>query len=432
MSASYYESLTDAELASQIAQLEELVAQTKARGLKLNMARGKPSSEQLDLSRPMLEVLDASSDLSDGGVDCRNYGCLEGIPAARQMFGEVLGVPADNVFMGGESSLTLMYDSISHAMLKGVCGAEPMLLQMQKAPLKWICLVPGYDRHFGIVSQLGFECVCVPLGQDGPDMDTVEKLVADPAVKGMWCVPKYSNPTGCVYSDEVVARIAALKPAAPDFRVYWDNAYCEHFLYPEGAARLANVYELSCAAGNPDLVLQFCSTSKITFPGAGVSAMAASKANLDDLKGEWKHRMIGHDKLNQLRHVRYLGDVEGLRAHMAKQAQVMLPRFQLVERRLTEGLGQLGVASWTHPRGGYFVSFDGPEGSAKAVYALCAECGVTLTNAGATFPGGVDPKDSNIRIAPTFPALDELDQALSVFVLCVKLVSARLAAAKRA
>ena len=432
VSASYYESLADDELASQIAQLEELVAQTKARGLKLNMARGKPCAEQVDLSRPMLDALASDADLTDGGVDCGNYGCLEGIPAARALFGQVMGVPAENVFMGGESSLTLMYDSVSHAMVKGVCGSEPMLLQMQGRRLKWICLVPGYDRHFGIVSQFGFECVCVPLGQDGPDMDAVEALVADPDVKGMWCVPKYSNPTGCVYSDEVVERIARLKPAAPDFRVYWDNAYCEHFLYPEGAAPLANVFELSCAAGNPDLVLQFCSTSKITFPGAGVAAMAASKANLDDLKSEWKHRMIGHDKLNQLRHVLYLRDLDGLRAHMAKQAQIMRPRFELVERRLTEGLGELGCASWTHPRGGYFVSFDGPEGSAKAVWALCAECGVTLTSAGATFPGGDDPKDSNIRIAPTFPTLDELDAALGVFVLCVKLVAARLAAAKRA
>ena len=432
MSASYYESLSDSELASQTAELEERIAQIKARGLKLNMARGKPSSEQLDLSRPMLDVLKSDAVLADGGVDCANYGCLEGIPSCRKFFGDILGVPADNVLIGGESSLTLMYDAVSHAMVKGVCGADPMLLQTQARKLKWICLVPGYDRHFGIVSQFGFECVCVPLGEDGPDMDAVEALVADPDVKGMWCVPKYSNPSGCVYSDEVIERIARLKPAAPDFRVYWDNAYCEHFLYPEGAAPIANVFELSCTAGNPDLVYQFCSTSKITFPGAGVSAMAASKANLDDLKSEYKHRMIGHDKLNQLRHVLYLCDLDGLRAHMAKQAEIMRPRFELVEKRFTEGLGDLNVASWTHPRGGYFVSFDGPEGSAKAVFELCAECGVTLTGAGATYPGGVDPKDSNIRIAPTYPTLAELDEALGVFVTCVKLVSARLARAARA
>lgn len=432
MSASYYESLSDSELASQTAELEERIAQIKARGLKLNMARGKPSSEQLDLSRPMLDVLKSDAVLADGGVDCANYGCLEGIPSCRKFFGDILGVPADNVLIGGESSLTLMYDAVSHAMVKGVCGADPMLLQMQARKLKWICLVPGYDRHFGIVSQFGFECVCVPLGEDGPDMDAVEALVADPDVKGMWCVPKYSNPSGCVYSDEVIERIARLNPAAPDFRVYWDNAYCEHFLYPEGAAPIANVFELSCAAGNPDLVYQFCSTSKITFPGAGVSAMAASKANLDDLKSEYKHRMIGHDKLNQLRHVLYLRDLDGLRAHMAKQAEIMRPRFELVEKRFAEGLGDLNIASWTHPRGGYFVSFDGPEGSAKAVFELCAECGVTLTGAGATYPGGVDPKDSNIRIAPTYPTLAELDEALGVFVTCVKLVSARLARAARA
>ena len=432
VTASIYESLAQDELDRCIAALEEEVAQIKARGLKLNMARGKPSGEQLDLSLPMLDVLGSSDALVEDGLDCRNYGCLEGLSSCRELFGSVLGVPAANVFIGGESSLTLMYDAVSHAMVKGVCGAEPMLLQMQRAPLKWICLTPGYDRHFGIVEQFGFECVCVPLGQDGPDMDAVESLVADPQVKGIWCVPKYSNPTGCVYSDEVVARIAALRPAAPDFRVYWDNAYCEHDLYPEQPAHLANVFELAQAAGNPDLVYAFCSTSKVTFAGDGVSAMAASAANLADLKAEWKHRMIGHDKVNQLRHVRFLRDLEGLRAHMARQAAVLRPRFELVEKRLSEGLGELGVAAWTRPRGGYFVSFDGPQGSARAIVELCATCGVTLTAAGATYPGGRDPLDRNIRIAPSYPSLPELDEALGVFVTCTKLVAARLAAAGRA
>ena len=422
--SSYYESLSDAELAGQIADLEERVAQVKAQGLKLNMARGKPSPEQLDLSRPMLDVLPADADLVDGGVNCANYGCLEGIPSCRKLFGDILGVPADNVFIGGESSLTLMYDAVSHAMVKGVCGAEPMLLQMQKRPLKWICLVPGYDRHFGIVSQFGFECVCVPLGESGPDMDAVEALVADPDVKGMWCVPKYSNPTGCTYSDEVVERIARLAPAAPDFRVYWDNAYCEHFLYPEGAAPLANVFELSAKAGNPDLVYQFCSTSKITFPGAGVSAMAASDANLVDLKSEYRHRMIGHDKLNQLRHVKFLHDGKGLAEHMAKHAAILRPKFELVNRKLSESLSEIGGCTWSKPRGGYFVSFNAPAGCAKRIVELAKNAGVTMTGAGATWPYKQDPADSNIRIAPSLPPVEELDAALDVFVCCVKLAYA--------
>lgn len=430
--SSYYDTLTDAELDAQVARLEEQVAAIRARGLKLNMARGKPSSEQLELSLPMLDALPSDADLSDGGVDCRNYGCLEGIPSARALFGQVLGVAPERVLMGGESSLTLMYDALAHGMVKGVCGGEPFLLQMQRAPLKWICLVPGYDRHFGIAGQFGFELVAVPLTDEGPDMDAVEELVnGDPQVKGMWCVPKYSNPSGVTYSDEAVRRIARLKPAAPDFRVYWDNAYCEHDLYDE-RTELLNVFDELDAAGNPDLVYAFCSTSKMTFPGAGVSAMAASEANLADLKSEYAHRMIGHDKLNQLRHVRYLRDLDGLRAHMRAQAAVLRPRFELVERRLREGLGDLGVASWTTPRGGYFVSFDGPQGSAKAVVELCAQCGVTLTAAGATWPHGEDPRDANIRIAPSFPSLEELDAALEVFVACVKLVSARLARAGRA
>lgn len=429
--ASYYATLTSEELAAEISRLESEVGAIRARGLKLNMARGKPSSEQLDLSLPLLDTLRPASDLSDGGVDCRNYGCLEGIPSARALFADMLGVAPSRVLLGGESSLTLMYDALAHAMVHGVCGGEPFMLQMQRTPLKWICLVPGYDRHFGIVEQFGFELVSVPLLDDGPDMDAVEELVADPAVKGVWCVPKYSNPSGVVYSDEKVRRLARLAPAAPDFRIYWDNAYCEHDLY-EDRATLLNIFDELDRVGNPDLVYEFCSTSKMTFPGAGVSAMAASERNIADLLREYKHRMIGHDKLNQLRHVRFFGDVEGLRAHMALQAEVLRPRFELVERRLSEGLGDLGVARWTHPRGGYFVSFDGPEGSAKAIVALCAECGVTLTSAGATFPHGVDPRDSNIRIAPSYPSLEELDSALEVFVACVRLVSARLVAEGRA
>lgn len=423
---SYYDTLPDAELSAEVARLEAEVDAIRARGLSLNMARGKPSSEQLDLSRPMLDVLSSDSDLTDGGVDCRNYGCLEGIPSARALFAEVLGVAPERVVMGGESSLTLMYDAMEHAMVKGIMGEMPWLLQMQEAPLKWICLVPGYDRHFGITEYFGFELVSVPLTGCGPDMDQVEELVKDPHVKGMWCVPKYSNPSGETYSDEVVRRIANLRPAAPDFRVFWDNAYCEHHLYEEHD-ELANVFDELDAAGNADLLYAFCSTSKMTFPGAGVSAMAASEANIADLKRTLNHRMIGHDKLNQLRHARYFGDLAGLHAHMRAQAAVLRPRFELVERRLQEGLGGLGVARWSSPRGGYFVSFDGPEGSAKAIVELAKSCGVTLTSAGATYPYGRDPHDANIRIAPSLPELPELDAALEVFVACVRLVSARLA-----
>lgn len=428
---SYYDTLPDAELSAEVAHLEAEVGEIRARGLSLNMARGKPSSEQLDLSRPMLDVLSSDSDLTDGGVDCRNYGCLEGIPSARALFAEVLGVAPERVVMGGESSLTLMYDAMEHAMVKGIMGEMPWLLQMQEAPLKWICLVPGYDRHFGITEYFGFELVSVPLTGCGPDMDQVEELVKDPRVKGMWCVPKYSNPSGETYSDEVVRRIANLRPAAPDFRVFWDNAYCEHHLYEEHD-ELANVFDELDAAGNADMLYAFCSTSKMTFPGAGVSAMAASEANIADLKRTLNHRMIGHDKLNQLRHARYFGDLAGLRAHMRAQAAVLRPRFELVERRLQEGLGGLGVARWSSPRGGYFVSFDGPEGSAKAIVELAKSCGVTLTSAGATYPYGRDPHDANIRIAPSLPELPELDAALEVFVACVRLVSARLALEGRA
>lgn len=428
---SYYASLTDEQLAAQVASLQADVDAIRARGLALNMARGKPSPEQLELSMPMLDVLTSSSDLTaSDGTDCRNYGCLMGIPECRELFGQIMGVGAEQVFIGGESSLTLMYDAVSHAMTHGVCGGEPWMLQMAEArqagsTLKWLCFVPGYDRHFAITQSFGFELVAVPLTAQGPDMDAVEQLVTDPTVKGMWCVPKYSNPSGVTYSDEVVRRIAALAPAAPDFRVFWDNAYCEHHLYDEHD-ELLNVFDACAEAGHPDLVYAFCSTSKMTLPGSGVSAMAASPANLADLAATLTVQMIGHDKVNQLRHVRYLGSVEGLRAHMRAQADILRPRFELVQQRLSEGLGGLGVARWSNPRGGYFVSFDGLPGTAKAVCALAADCGVKLTGAGSTWPGHHDPHDSNIRIAPSFPTLADLDCALQAFVTCVKLVSARL------
>ncbi|MBR2834143.1 MAG: aminotransferase [Coriobacteriales bacterium] len=426
MSENWYESLTDAELNNEIAHLEERAAQIAAQNLKLDMARGKPSREQLDLSRPMLDVLGADADLFDGSIDCANYGCFEGIPSARALFAELLGTQAQNVFMGGESSLTLEFDTLEHAMVKGVMGNTPLMYQMQKAPLKWICLVPGYDRHFAITQHFGFELIPAPLTGCGPDMDIVEELVKDPQVKGMWCVPQYSNPSGETYSSEVVERIANLKPAAADFRVYWDNAYCEHHLYEDDREHVDSIFDACEKADNPHLVYAFCSTSKMTFPGAGVSALAASKENLADLAQSNTNRLIGHDKLNQLRHARFFGDVEGLRAHMNKHAAVLRPRFDAVNRKLEQELGSLGVASWTHPKGGYFVSFTGMPGSAKATVSMAKELGITLTGAGSTWPYGEDPQDSNIRIAPTMPTLSNLEQALDVFTVCVKLVSARL------
>ena len=424
MSSNWYAGLTDAELDSEIAGLEKRASSIAEKGLKLDMARGKPSREQLDLSRPLLDALGWGSDLFDGSVDCSNYGCFEGIPSMRALFAELLGTRPECIFVGGESSLTLMFDTLEHAMVNGVQGGEPFLLQMREAPLKWLCPVPGYDRHFGITEHFGFEMVPVALTGEGPDMDTVEELVADPAVKGIWCVPQYSNPTGETYSDEVVRRLAGLEPAATDFRIYWDNAYCEHHLYAEGRKRVMSIFSACEEAGKRDLAYGFCSTSKITFPGAGVSAMAASEADLSDVSKSNTRRLISHDKLNQLRHMRFFGDVAGLRSHMEQHAELLRPRFELVEKVLTKELGGLGIATWSQPRGGYFVAFEGLENTAKATVQLAKELGVTLTSAGATWPCGKDPRDTSIRIAPTLPPIAELEEALDVFTTCVKLVAA--------
>lgn len=422
--ANAYQNMTDAELDAAIAALEDQADDLRALGLRLDMARGKPSPEQTALSRPMLDLLTSESDLSDGGVDADNYGAPDGLPSARALAAELIGVDPANVSVMGSSSLNIMYDCVEHGYVHGIGGEKPWC---QQGVVKFLCPAPGYDRHFTVTESFGIQNVPVPMREDGPDMDVVREYVeGDATVKGIWCVPRYANPTGVTYSDDVVRAFAALKPAAPDFRVFWDNAYCEHHLYEEHD-ELANVFDELDAAGNADLLYAFCSTSKMTFPGAGVSAMAASEANIADLKRTLNHRMIGHDKLNQLRHARYFGDLAGLRAHMRAQAAVLRPRFELVERRLQEGLGGLGVARWSSPRGGYFVSFDGPEGSAKAIVELAKSCGVTLTSAGATYPYGRDPHDANIRIAPSLPELSELDAALEVFVACVRLVSARLA-----
>ncbi|WP_283170624.1 aminotransferase class I/II-fold pyridoxal phosphate-dependent enzyme [Curtanaerobium respiraculi] len=390
----------------------------KARGLALNMARGKPSSAQLDLSRPMLDVLAGDSDLSAvDGTDCRNYGVGTGLPEARELMACMLDDDPEHVIVGGESSLNMMYDAIARLWCFGTHGSTPW---GKLDTVRWICPIPGYDRHFGITELFGIQMANVPLNEDGPDMDAVEALAADPAVKGIWCVPTYSNPTGCTYSDEVVDRLASMR-AADDFRIFWDNAYCVHHLYP--APRQDHVKDIAracVAAGNPDRAFKFASTSKITFPGAGISALASSETNIAEAARMMNVQIIGHDKLNQLRHVRFLKDAEGIAAHMAKHAELIRPKFELVERTFGEQLQGLGCR-WTTPRGGYFITFTGPEGTAKRIVELAKEAGVTLTAAGAPFPYHSDPDDSVIRIAPTLPSLEDLGQALQIFCLCVKL-----------
>lgn len=430
-----YQQMSDAELASALADLRSQVEEVRTRGLALDMARGKPSPAQVDISRPMLSILDADADLHDGPVDCANYGCFEGIPSARALASGFLGCPADQTLVLGSSSLLIEHDILGMFWRAGTCGQEPWSSYPAAhggRPVKVLCPVPGYDRHFGITADLGIENVPVPMTETGPDMDEVERLVAaDDAIKGIWCVPKYSNPTGVTYSDETVRRLAEMPTAAPDFRILWDNAYCVHDLHDEGD-ELANIFEIARAAGTEDRVVAFASTSKITFPGAGVAFVGASPTVIAEFAGRMKAGLISADKLNQLRHTRFLPDMDAVRAHMREHARYLRPRFEAVERALDEGLGGTGCATWTRPRGGYFVSFDGPVGSAKRVGALCAELGVTLTPAGATFPGGADPYDTNIRIAPSYPDVADLTAALEVLVLAVRLVAAELALEERA
>ena len=424
-----YQKMGPAELDAAISDLEAQVAEVKARGLALDMARGKPSPAQVDISRPMLDILGSDADLTDGGVDCSNYGCFEGIPSARRLAGEFLGVPAEQTIVLGASSLNIMQSVIVHYWEKGVPGCTPW---HKLEDVKWLCPAPGYDRHFGLTQDLGIENIPVRMTETGPDMDEVERLVAsDPSIKGMFCVPKYSNPTGVTYSDETVRRLATMECAAPDFRIVWDNAYAVHDFGDEPEV-LANVFDYAREAGNEDRILAVASTSKITFPGAGIAFFGSSPANVTEVANTLKVGLISANKLNQLQHVRFMPTLDDVRAHMRKHAEFLRPRFACVERRLEEGLGGTGCATWTHPNGGYFVSFDGPEGSAKRVGALCAEMGVKLTPAGATWPGGKDPRDTNIRIAPSYPSVEELEAALDVLVLAVKLVSAQLARDERA
>ncbi|MGN0496955.1 MAG: aminotransferase class I/II-fold pyridoxal phosphate-dependent enzyme [Lachnospiraceae bacterium] len=394
----------------------------QGKGLNLNMSRGKPGASQLELSLPMLDVINSSSDMRTVlGNDTRNYGDLDGIGECRKLMADMMSVQKDNVIVCGNSSLNIMYDTVSRSMTHGVNGSTPWC-RLDK--VKFLCPVPGYDRHFKITEYFGIEMINVPLYEDGPDMDMVEEYVNhDAAVKGIWCVPKYSNPTGISYSDEVVKRFANLKPAAEDFRIFWDNAYCIHHLYDDKQDEILNILEECEKAGNPNMVYIFASTSKISFPGSGVSAIATSIENIDFIKSQMTVQTIGHDKINQLRHVRFFKNLEGLNAHMKKHADLMRPKFEAVLDVLNEELGGLEIGSWIEPRGGYFISFNAMEGCAKAIVEKCKNAGVVMTGAGATYPYGKDPLDSNIRIAPSFPTPEEMKEAAELFVLCVKLVS---------
>lgn len=421
---SAYDEMTEDELEVLRAQLEEEYVGYKAKGLALNMARGKPAASQLDLSMPLLDVLDSTTSFkSADGTDCRNYGVLDGIPEAKELMTAMIDDKPENVMIFGNASLNIMYDTVMRCYCFGTQGSTPW---STLETVKWLCPVPGYDRHFGVTESFGIEMIPVPMNDNGPDMEVVEELVAnDAAIKGIWCVPKYSNPSGISYSDGVVRRLAEMECAAEDFRIFWDNAYGIHHLYddPSEQDQLLDIGIACQQAGNPDRYFKFASTSKVTFPGAGIAAFAASDANIAETKKHISMQTIGYDKLNQLRHVRFLKDAEGLADHMAKHAAIIRPKFELVCTILDEGLTECGCGSWNSPRGGYFISFDAPQGTAQRIVSLAKEAGVVMTGAGATYPYGNDPADSNIRIAPTLPPLQELETAMQVFVCCVKLAS---------
>ncbi|MBQ4536450.1 MAG: aminotransferase class I/II-fold pyridoxal phosphate-dependent enzyme [Lachnospiraceae bacterium] len=417
-----YQELNKEELLALQAELSAAYEDAKGKGLKLDMSRGKPAATQLELAMDFLDVVDSKSSMkAEDGVDVRNYGVLDGIPEAKKLMADMMGVSPENVIVCGNASLNIMYDTISRSMTHGVMGSTPWC-KLEK--VKFLCPAPGYDRHFAITKHFGIEMITVPMSPEGPDMDMVEKLVAeDASIKGIWCVPKYSNPQGYSYSDETVKRMAALKPAAEDFRIFWDNAYAIHHLYEEIQDEILDILSECEKAGNPNMVYEFCSTSKVTFAGSGIAAIASSKDNLDAMRKSMTIQTIGYDKINQLRHVRYFKDINGMKEHMKKHADLMRPKFQAVLKVLNDELSGLGIGEWTDPNGGYFISFDAMEGCAKAIVAKCKEAGVVLTGAGATYPYGEDPKDSNIRIAPSFPTPEEMAMATDLFVLCVKLVS---------
>ena len=417
-----YNDMSKEELLALKESLNKEYAEAKAKGLSLDMSRGKPAAKQLDISLGLLDTINSSSDLkSEDGTDCRNYGVLDGIPEAKKLMADMMGTTPDHVIVYGNASLNIMYDQISRAYTHGILGNTPWC-KLDK--VKFLCPVPGYDRHFAITERFGIEMINIPMSESGPDMGMVEEYVSkDASVKGIWCVPKYSNPQGYTYYEETVKRMAALKPAAEDFRIFWDNAYVIHDLYDDKKDEIADIISECEKAGNPDMVFEFASTSKVSFPGSGIAALATSANNIADIKKQLTIQTIGHDKLNQLRHVRFFKDINGLKEHMRKHAEFIRPKFEAVEEVFEKELSGLGIGSWTEPNGGYFISFEAMDGCAKAIAAKCKEAGVKLTGAGATFPYGKDPKDSNIRIAPSFPTPEELKQAADLFVLCVKLVS---------
>jgi len=417
-----YSQLSKEELLKLKEEYEHVLKYYKDRGIKLDMSRGKPSVEQLNLSMGMMDVFHSESDLKcEDGTDCRNYGVLDGIPEAKRLLAEIAEVQPEEIMIFGNSSLNVMYDTMARAYMYGIFGNEPWCRQEH---VKFLCPVPGYDRHFTITESFGFEMINIPMTPTGPDMDMVEEYVNnDPEVKGIWCVPKYSNPQGISYSDETVRRFAALTPAAPDFRIFWDNAYSVHHLYEDKQDIILEILTECKKAGHPDIVYKFTSTSKITFPGSGVAAIAASPKNIAEIRNFTRIQTIGHDKLNQLRHVRFFRDVYGIQAQMKRHADIIRPKFEMVENILERDLSGLEIGTWTKPLGGYFISFDSLDGCAKAIVQMAKDTGVTMTPAGATFPYGKDPHDSNIRIAPTYPTLTELQTAAEIFTLCVRLVS---------
>lgn len=414
-----YSDLSKEELISLKSELEKKYEEIKSLGLKLDMSRGKPNKAQLDLSNEVLDVFNSKSDVkSVDGTDTRNYGLLLGIDEARQLFAELMDVPMKNTVIFGTASLTIMYDYIAQCMMFG-CGDEPWVKQ---GKIKFLCPAPGYDRHFSILEHFGIEMITVKMLDDGPDMDTIEELVKDSSVKGVFCVPKYSNPDGITFSDEVVRRFAALKPAAKDFRVIWDNAYIVHDIN-DTPDELLNIFDVAKEYGSEDMFIEVCSTSKISFAGAGVSALAASDKNVKDILARLTIQVISHDKMNQLRHARYFKNLDGIKAHMKKHAAILKPKFDAVTEGFSREFDGTGIAHWRKPNGGYFVSLYVMNGCAKRVGELCKDAGLTLTTVGATYPYGIDPDDSNIRIAPSFPDVDELEKAVELLAVCVKLAA---------
>ena len=417
-----YRQMSVEQLKSEREILRTKYDEYKNMGLSLDMSRGKPCTDQLDISVHMLDIVNSSfSCKTQDGFDCRNYGVLDGITSCKELFAELLGVTPDMVMVGGNSSLNMMFDTIACMMTASIEEGCPPWYEVKNR--KFLCPVPGYDRHFSITEYFGFEMINIPMNSDGPDMDMIEKLVSeDDSIKGIWCVPKYSNPQGITYSDEVVRRFAALKPKAKDFRIIWDNAYCVHDI-TDTPENLLNIMEECEKSGNPDLPICFCSTSKITFPGSGVAAMASSLKNMKVFKERYKWQTIGFDKINMLRHMHFFKNLDGILEHMKKHRAILEPRFRMVLDKLESYLREPNFASWTEPNGGYFVSIDVMDGTAKQVVTMCKEAGVVMTGAGATYPYGKDPKDSNIRIAPTYPPLEELDIAMDIFCTCAKLAA---------